>query len=95
MSIPVTNTTKLTAAGQIKASAGYLFWILLTNNRESSACNYKFNNATSGTGSEVFQVNVPANDSKYIAFPIAMYFSTGIRIGTMSESDQVAVCGYQ
>lgn len=92
MSIPVTNITKLTSAGNIKASAGYLLWVIVENGN-AAAQEVIFNNATSGTGNEVFRVMAPIKDTKFIAFPIAMYFSTGIRCGTVGTT-MVITGGY-
>ena len=93
MGIPVISTTTLTAAGQIKASVGYLFWFICAN---TSGSNRKciFNNATTGTGGKMFTVNVAAGATESFAFPIALYFGTGIRIGTF-EADLDVTCGYQ
>ena len=93
MGIPAISTTKLTAAGNIKGSAGYLFWVIVENGN-AAAQEVVFHNATSGTTGEVFRVMVPIKDTKFISFPIAMHFSTGIRCGTVGTT-VVITGGYQ
>ena len=86
-------TTKLTAAGNIKASAGKLLWYIISNTTGAGK-KVVFNDATSGTGSEKFQVAVPGDDSKAFAFPKAFNFATGIHCGTL-ETGLIVVCGYE
>jgi len=92
MGIPATSTTKLTAAGNIKASAGYLLWFIVSNDKDDDQ-DCIFNNATSGTGSEVFRLKLGAYETICFAFPIALWFSTGIRVGTL-DGDLTITCGY-
>lgn len=86
-------TTKLTAAGNIKASAGTLIWINVSNTAGSGK-KVVLNNATSGTGSEIMQIGVPGDDSKFLAFPPGFDFNTGIRCGTL-ESGLVVTGAYK
>lgn len=93
MGIPATSTnTPLTSAGNVKASAGDLFWIIACNTT-GNGLKCIFNNATSGAGSKKFSVGVPGDDTKFIVFPIALHFSTGIRVGTLETGLEVT-CGY-
>jgi len=82
MSVRPVQTERLTGAGNIKGSKGSLLWIIAAN-PTAAALNVTVNNATAGTGSEVFQIEVSANDTQYMAFPPGFYFSTGIRCGTL------------
>ena len=82
MSVRPIQTTRLDAAGNIKGSAGSLFWIVAAN-PTAAPLNVTVNNATSGTGSEIFQIEVSANDTQFMLFSAGFYFSTGIRCGTL------------
>ena len=83
---------KLTAAGNIRAAAGKLSWIQVSNTT-GNGLKCILNNATSGTSSEVMQIGVPGDDSKYLAFPVPAPFSTGIRIGTL-EAGLIVTGGF-
>lgn len=87
-----TQYTRLTAAGNVKGSAGTLMWVNASN-PTAGGLTVKFNNATSGTGSDVFEVEVGANDTKFLIFPGNFYFTTGIRCGTL-ENGLIVTAGY-
>jgi len=74
--------TRLTAAGNILASAGGLTW-LTVDNPTGGALTVKLNDATTGTGSDVLQVTVPTNDVRHLNFNPPVNFATGIRCGTL------------
>lgn len=76
------RSTKLTGAGNIYASPGGLS-SLTVNNPTGGVLTVKLNNATSGTGSEILQVTVPANDFRHMNWTPPLKFSTGIRCGTL------------
>jgi len=73
---------RLTAAGNIRAAAGKLT-SLIVNNPSGGALTVKLNDATSGTGSDVFEVSVPTLDCRILNFNPPLLFSTGIRCGTV------------
>jgi len=82
MSVSPVSTTKLTAAGNIKASAGELIWLNVAN-PTAGGLTALFHDATSGTSSEVFQVSVGATSTVFLPFPAGFCFSNGIRCGTL------------
>ena len=93
MSVRPVQTEKLTSAGNIKSSSGNLLWINVSNTT-GGGLKVVINNATSGTGTEIMQIGVPADDSKFLAFPPGFYFSTGIRCGTL-ESGLIVTGAYE
>jgi len=82
MTVKPAFSTRLTAAGNIKASNGILECAIVSNPTATGG-NASFVNATSGTGVYVFDVYVRAGDTQYMVFPSDFGFSTGIRVGTM------------
>jgi hypothetical protein len=82
---------KLTAAGNLKASPGSLQWIQVSNTT-GGGLKCILNDATSGTGDELMQIGVPADDSKYLLFIPPMPFATGIRVGTLEVGLVVTGC---
>jgi len=93
MSVRPVQITRLDAAGNIKGEPGALIWINVSNTT-GGGLKVVLNNATSGTGTEIMQVAVPGDDSKFIAFPPGFYFSTGIRCGTL-ESGLIVTGAYE
>ena len=93
MSVRPVQTQKLTAAGNIKGSAGTLIWINASNTT-GNGLKVVLNNATSGTGTEIMQIGVPGDDSKFLAFPPGFYFSTAIRCGTL-EAGLIVTGAYE
>jgi len=93
MSVRPVQTNWLDAAGNIKEAAGTLIW-LNASNTSASGKKVVINNATSGTGTEVMQIGVCSNDSKFLAFPAGFYFSTGIRCGTL-ETGLIVTGAYE
>lgn len=89
---PISVSTQLTAAGNIKGSPGYLVWI----NVHNSTGNGKYctlDNSTTGS-SEVLRIAVPGDDSKFRHFGADFHFSTGIRVGVL-ESGLYVTAGYR
>ena len=93
MSVKPISTTRLDAAGNIKGSAGYLLWIVAAN-PTAAPLNVTVNDATSGTGSEVFQIEVPANDTIPFNFGAGFHFGTGIRCGVL-EAGLIVTGAYE
>ena len=90
---PISVSDELTSAGNIKGSAGYLAWINVHNSTGSGKyCT--LNNATSGTGSEILRIGVPADDSKFRHFGADFHFGTGIRVGVL-EAGLYVTAGYR
>jgi len=89
---PISVTSGITSQGAIKASAGYLLWIQASN-LTGAGKKVVLNNATSGTGSEVMQIAVPGDDSKFLNFGAGFHFSTGIWCGTV-ETGLTVTAGY-
>lgn len=93
MSIKPISVETLTSDGNIKGSAGYLLWLNVANPsafvRQVTICN-----ATSGTGSLVMQIVVPAyNTHPLLNFGAGFHFSTGIRCGVL-ETGLTVTAGY-
>lgn len=76
--------TRLAAAGNIAAVPAGLS-SLTVDNPTGGALAVKLNNAISGTGSDVLQVTVPANDFRHLNFSPPLDFSVGIRCGTLAD----------
>ncbi len=93
MSVRPVQTTRLSAANNIKGSAGSLLWIIAAN-PTAAPLNVTINNATSGSGSEVFQIEVSANDTQHLFFSAGFYFSTGIRCGVL-EAGLIVTGAYE
>ena len=93
MSVRPVQTTKLTSAGNIKATAGYLIWINVSNTT-GGGLKVVIHDDDNGTDDEVMQIGVPADDSKFLAFPPGFYFSTGIRCGTL-EAGLIVTGAYE
>ncbi len=87
------STTRLTAAGNIKASAGILYFLIVTN--EDNDTRYVvLHNAISGTSNEVARFYVPTDSTRVFSFDPPIQMGTGIRIGTFSESAMIVTGGY-
>lgn len=85
--------TRLTSAGNIKASGGVLYFLIVTN--EDNDTRYvTLNNATSGTSSEVARFYVPTDSTRVFSFNPPISMGTGIRVGTFSESAMIVTGGY-
>ena len=93
MSVRPVQITRLDAAGNIKATAGYLIWINVSNTT-GNGLKVVLHDDDNGTDDEVMQVAVPGDDSKFLAFPPGFYFSTGIRCGTL-ESGLIVTGAYE
>ena len=75
---------RLTAAGNIRAAAGKLAWIQVSNTT-GNGLKCVLHDATSGTTGEVMQIGVPGDDSKFLNFSPPCPFATGIRVGTLED----------
>lgn len=83
--------TRLTGAGNIVTGVAGLS-SLTVDNPTGGALTVEFNDATSGTGSDVFQVTIPSNDFRHLSFVPPMPFATGIRAGTLGAGLIVIGC---
>lgn len=93
MAAKATHTpVKLTATGNIRGTAGKLCWIQVSNTTGAGK-KCVLHDATSGTGSEIMQIAVPGDDSKFLRFTPPCPFATGIRVGTL-EAGLVVTGGY-
>ena len=82
---------RLDAAGNIKASAGSLQWIQVSNTT-GGGLKCVLHDAITGTTGEVMQIGVPADDSKFLSFIPPCPFATGIRVGTLEAGLIVTSC---
>ena len=85
-------TIKLTSAGNIKASAGRLYWIVIVN-EGSSSDTLILNDDNDGTDDEIMPIRTPGKGTLILNFDPCIGCTTGIRIGTMA-SQLTAVAGY-
>ena len=85
-------TKKLTSAGQIKASAGKLFWLLLTN-ASTSARVAILHDDLDATDDEIAPFRVVGKASALFNFDPPIPCDTGIRIGQM-DGDLTILGGY-
>ena len=87
--------TRITAAGNIKAGPGKLYYLLVTN-LSSSKRHFHIHDATSGSaaGDLVQQVFMAAQSSVLLNFDPPLPFATGIRIGALESSDITMVGAY-
>lgn len=87
------STTYLNgAAGDIKASAGVLYWITASN-ANAAAQTFELNDATSGHASEKMIFTIPLANHIHCVFDPPIYFDTGIRIG-VCHADIDILAGY-
>ncbi|KKM60903.1 hypothetical protein LCGC14_1537090 [marine sediment metagenome] len=87
------KTTRLTSAGNIKASGGILYWLIATN-PSSSIRHFTLHNATSGTSGEVHKFRIPVESTKVFSFDPPISMGTGIRIGAIEHNETVITGGY-
>lgn len=86
-------TTRLTAAGNIKATAGKLFWLVITNSNTSKRyCILHDDN--DGTADEIIRFIIPAQTTLPFNFDPPIPCDTGIRIGTIEHSEVIVTGGY-
>ena len=85
--------TRITAAANIKAAPGKLYWLLVTN-ANSSARHFSLHDATSSTTGLVQKFFMAAQSTKLFPFDPPMPFATGIRIGEIEHADITMVGGY-
>lgn len=84
---------RLTAAGNIKATAGKLYWLIVTN--EDNDTRYVIlHDDNDATSDEVARFYVPTDTTKVFTFDPPIPCETGIRIGTFSESAMIVTGGY-
>lgn len=86
------STTRLTIAGDIKATAGKLYWLLCTNSHSSNTRDVHLNN-DAGTENEILKIKVKPNSTGFFNFDPPIPCSTGIRIGTLG-GDMIVTGGY-
>ena len=85
-------TGELTAAGNIKAAPGVVFWLVACETA-GTAATFVLNDATSSTTGEIATFRVLANTTLALRFAPAIYCATGIRLGTVGASMSITV-GY-
>lgn len=87
--------TIITAAANIKAGPGKLYYLLVTN-ANSSRRNFSLHDATSGSasGDLVQKFFMAAESSQVFTFDPPLPFATGIRIGAIEHSEITMVGGY-
>ena len=86
------DTGELTAAGNIKATPGVVFWLTACETA-GAAATFTLNDATSGTTGEIATFRVTANTTLGLRFAPAIQFTTGIRLGAVGASMSITV-GY-
>ena len=86
-------TQRLIIAGNIKATAGKLYWLLCTNSHSSSVRDVHLNDDNDGTDNEVLKIKVKANSTAFFNFDPPVPCDTGIRIGTLG-GDMIVTGGY-
>ena len=85
------STLLRTAAGQVKASAGKLYWVTL--NVDSSGGYIELSNDLDGSTARVYRLQAVANDSKPAILDPPMEFSTGIYLKSVDHIECV-IFGY-
>ena len=87
--------TIITAAANIKAGPGKLYYLSVTNGN-SSRRNFSLHDAISGAaaGALVQKFFMAAESSQVFTFDPPMPFATGIRIGAIEHSEITMVGGY-
>ncbi len=86
-------TTRLTAAGNIKASGGILYWLIATN-PSSSIRHFTLHDDNDGTDDEVHKFYIPRESTKVFSFDPPISMGTGIRIGAIEHNETVITGGY-
>lgn len=84
---------RLTAAGQIKSSAGKLYWVIISN-ANSSMRNCVLHDAITGATGEVLTFYNPPESTKVYTFDPPIPLATGIRFGSIEHTDVTLVGGY-
>jgi len=85
--------TRLTAAGNIKATAGELHWLIVTN-WDGDPRYVVLNDDNDGTDGEIAKFYVASKRTEVFSFSRPISCTTGIRIGTFSESAMEVTGGY-
>ncbi len=85
--------TRLTSAGNIKASAGKLYYLIITN-ANASTRHCTLHNAITGTTSELVKFFTSGETTKVYNFDPPIPCDTGIRIGAIENSDTTITGGY-
>lgn len=86
------STSRLEAVGQVKASAGTLFWMAI--NPSAANAVVELTNATAGSGTVVFDTFHTSRETHLYTFDPPMEFSTGIYLETFTNLTSV-VFGYR
>ena len=87
--------TIITEAANIKAAPGKLYWLLVTNAKDSKR-HFTLHDATSGSASAavVQKIYMGSESTQLFNFDPPMPFATGIRVGSIEVSDITMVGGY-
>ena len=86
-------TKRLTVAGNIKATAGKLFWLIISN-ANSSMRHCTLHDDNDGTADEICKFYNPAESTRVYNFDPPIPCDTGIRIGNIEHSDVIVTGGY-
>lgn len=87
------NKTRLTSAGNIKATPGMLHWLIISNaNSNTRHCTLHDDN--DGTSDEVIKFYIPGQRTIPFYFDPPLPFAIGIRIGAMEHDETVVTGGY-
>lgn len=88
------SRTRLTAAGNIKASPGKLYWLLISN-PDASVRHCTLHDDNDGTDDEIHKFYIAAASTKLFNFDPPIPCSVGIRIGAIEDSDTVITAGFK
>jgi len=86
-------TARLTAAGNIKATAGKLYWVLISN-ANGSMRNCVLHDDNDATSDVICTFYNPPNSTKLYSFDPPIPCDTGIRFGSIEHSDVTILGGY-
>lgn len=84
------TTTRLVAAGQVKASAGALYW--LTCNPDAGNSVFELSDDLDGLGAVVLDCFSTTREGKGFNFDPPMKFATGIRLKTFTNMTSMTFC---
>jgi len=87
-------TTRLTAAGDIKATAGKLYWLAVTNKDNDTAHVILNDDNDSGTSDEIIWFYVAGKKTEVFTFDPPIPCDTGICIGTFGTAAMIVTGGY-
>lgn len=87
------STTRLASADNIKATAGKLYWLIVTN-WDGDPRYVVLHDDNDGTDGEIAKFYVASKRTEVFNFDPPIPCATGIRIGTFSESAMEVTGGY-